>query len=334
LERSSLYCGFVAMPYPAPGTGSDVLLCEPVTEENFEVSAYALANADVVEAARGEPALVRQHFNDFGRNEDRFQIRREALAAVEDLRQTKLRRLALALPLHRSEFLDVKVTMASSGDERLPVPFERISVHEYDDDTVRMVQSQPDGLFLDVGAGLRRVYRRNVVNAEIAALPSTDVLCFGDRLPFDEATFDGAICLSVLEHVPDPWHTAAEVLRVVKSGGTVVVDWPFLQPVHGYPHHYFNATEQGARETFERLGAKVRSSVAPHLHPIFTLHWLLQEWDAGLTGAERETFRRMTVADILAEPPVTHLTAPWSQELPPLRQAVIAAGTRLVVTKA
>lgn len=323
----------VSPPTTSSGAGSDVLLCEPVTDENFDEEAYAMANPDVVEAAAGDRSRIWGHFDVFGRHEGRIQLRKQALAEVDELRRVKLDRLGRTLPVVRVDFMGMPLMMATSGDARLPVPYENLSAHEYDDDTARMLQAAPEGLFVDIGAGLRRIYRRNVVNTEIAALPSTDVLCFGDELPFDEGSFDGAICLSVLEHVPDPWHTAKEVLRVVKPGGTVIVDWPFLQPVHGYPHHYFNATEQGARETFERLGCEVRSTVARHLHPIFALHWFVHEWDTGLTGEERDAFRSMTVAALLSDPPVHHLEAPWSRALAPAKQAVIAAGTRLVVVK-
>ena len=81
----------------------------------------------------------------------------------------------------------------------------------------------------------------------------------------------------------------------------VIVDWPFLQPVHGYPHHYFNATEEGARSTFESLGANVESYVPPWLHPIFSLRWVLDEWRAGLDPSRQEEFLNLTVAEILGE---------------------------------
>src|SRR6202035_5249248 len=125
------------------------------------------------------------------------------------------------------------LTIVSRADNRLPVPYERVSSHEYDVEVSDWIDSHPEGLFLDLGAGLRRMYRSNVVFAEIAALPSTDVLCFGDCLPFDAETFDGIIFLSVLQHVPDPFAVAAEVMRVLRPGGRGVIDWPFLQPVHG-----------------------------------------------------------------------------------------------------
>ena len=90
-------------------------------------------------------------------------------------------------------------------DPRLPVPFERISAHGYDDLNVEWINSQPSQQFPDIGAALARDYRENIVYTDIDSLPTVDVVCFGDRLPFDDNTFDGVICLAVLEHVPNPF---------------------------------------------------------------------------------------------------------------------------------
>ncbi len=46
------------------------------------------------------------------------------------------------------------------------------------------------------------------------------------QLPFDDATFDSAACLDVLEHVEDPEAVVAELARVVRGGGTLVVSMP------------------------------------------------------------------------------------------------------------
>ena len=122
------------------------------------------------------------------------------------------------------------------------MPYDRISWNVYDPGLDTVFADNPTSLFLDMGAGLRRDYRPNVVYAEIAMLPSTDILCFGDTLPFEDDTFDGFVSLAVLEHVPHPFVVAEQLVRVVKPDGWVLVDWPFLQSVHGYPNHYSNAT--------------------------------------------------------------------------------------------
>ena len=45
-------------------------------------------------------------------------------------------------------------------------------------------------------------------------------------LPFPDGSFDGAICVEVLEHLFSPQHAAAEVLRVLRPGGAVFLTVP------------------------------------------------------------------------------------------------------------
>jgi len=60
--------------------------------------------------------------------------------------------------------------------------------------------------------------------------PSTTFLC-GDatRLPFPDACFDAVTLFDVLEHVPEDERAAAEVLRVLRPGGYVVISSPNLR---------------------------------------------------------------------------------------------------------
>lgn len=123
------------------------------------------------------------------------------------------------------------------------------------------------------------------------------------------------------------------MVRVIKPGGTLIVDWPFLVPVHEYPQHYFNATEQGGRETFAKLGVEVESYIPPWFHPIFSLRWILDEWRKGLPSAEQQSFLDLTVAEILSKDSASHLDAPWVTGLPSDKQGMISAGTRFRVIK-
>ena len=50
-------------------------------------------------------------------------------------------------------------------------------------------------------------------------------------LPFADGAFDVTYSSNVLEHVPDPEGMVAEMVRVTRPGGTVVVSWtPWLSP--------------------------------------------------------------------------------------------------------
>jgi SAM-dependent methyltransferase len=64
--------------------------------------------------------------------------------------------------------------------------------------------------------------------ASIRELVETDVhLVSGDRLPFADGEFDRVAVVDMLEHVPDDRAFAAELARVTRPGGRLVVNTPF-----------------------------------------------------------------------------------------------------------
>jgi ubiquinone/menaquinone biosynthesis C-methylase UbiE len=63
--------------------------------------------------------------------------------------------------------------------------------------------------------------------ASIRSLALDDVhLVQGGRLPFPDRAFDAVAVVDMLEHVPDEESFAAELARVTKSGGRLVVNTP------------------------------------------------------------------------------------------------------------
>jgi len=125
-----------------------------------------------------------------------------------------------------------------------------ISANLYGQWLIDEIRANPEKRYLDLGAGLRQIYFSNVYNVEIYKSYSTDVICVGEDLPFDDGQFDGVFAFAVLEHVKRPWEVAREISRVTRPGGRIWIDYPFLQAVHGYPHHYFNATPLGNKSLF------------------------------------------------------------------------------------
>jgi SAM-dependent methyltransferase len=67
-------------------------------------------------------------------------------------------------------------------------------------------------------------------------------------LGFPDGHFNAVVCWSVLEHVPEPERAIAEMLRVLKPGGAIWVQLPFLFPYHADPHDYWRVTPSGLRQ--------------------------------------------------------------------------------------
>ncbi len=180
------------------------------------------------------------------------------------------------------------------------------------------------GVVLDCGAGARPQRTAGVVNVEIVDYPSTDVLAIGEALPFADHSFDAALSLAVLEHVRDPFKCAQELLRVVKPGGELLIDVPFLQPVHGFPHHYYNMTAQGLANLFEGRAEVLSCTVPPHGHPIFGVQWLLRDYLAGLPATTAAAFGAMTVDELVALDTPAFLGDPRAHNLTQQAQSPIA----------
>lgn len=66
-------------------------------------------------------------------------------------------------------------------------------------------------------------------------------------LQFEDAHFDAIVCISVLEHVPEPGDAIGELRRVLKAGGEIWVQLPFLFPYHESPKDYWRVTPDGLR---------------------------------------------------------------------------------------
>lgn len=297
--------------------------------EDLDPDAYLAANPDL-RAANVDPVL---HFARYGINEDRKQfvnsdkinqIRRKKLAAVS-FRYQAQPRPAKNGPMN---FLTPEVKSSFEIPD-----FPPIASNEYNPELIDLIQANPNKLFLDVGAGLRHTYYSNVVNAEIWGSASTDVVCIGEDLPFSDNQFDYVFCLAVLEHTKRPWIATQEIIRVTKPGGTIRIDWPFLQPVHGYPHHFFNATPKGNVAQFAEDCDILSCDVRPWQHPIFSLTWMLAEWKSGLPENEKADFDQISVGNILASSAESQLSKPFCMHLSPATQQVIAAGTTLIARK-
>jgi SAM-dependent methyltransferase len=199
-----------------------------------------------------------------------------------------------ATPAH-FDFLDASLREIAQVD-----PTENVSSWGYDPFASELIDACADGLVLDSGSGLKASAHERVVNLEIVDYPTTDVLGIAESLPFADGAFDGALSLAVLEHVRDPFRAAGELARVVRPGGKVYVAVPFLQPYHGYPHHYYNMTRTGLENLFTEWFRIDHAGTPPYGWPVWTLTWFLNRYVDGLPAEAAERFKEMKVGDLMA----------------------------------
>jgi SAM-dependent methyltransferase len=299
------------------------------TINDLDEAAYLAANPDV--AAAGMSA--RAHYLGWGQKEGRVQLcRMEDVAALRARKLARLRftRAPSTLPVSGAaiNFLSSEAMSEFRIAEAPP-----ILANPYGDILLDEIKANPQKLFLDIGAGLRRSVCSNLITTEIQPTISTDVICAGEDLPFADEQFDYVICTSVLAYTRRPWDVAREITRVLKTGGTVLVDYPFLHGVRNKPHHYFNATPGGAVSLFEENFDIVESTVRSNNHPIHALWWMLRTWHGGLDTPARAHFESLTIADILSLPPDQHAEKIYCKNLGENATNAISAGSTLLATK-
>lgn len=211
------------------------------------------------------------------------------------------------------------------------VPTNAVSAHEYDEQVREIIVSKPKSWILDNGAGFRPTYYDNVVNFEIAPYLTTDVLGIGEDLPFKDECFDYVISNAVLEHVRDPFKAAREIERVLKKGGRVIASVPFLQPYHGYPHHYYNMTRDGLRNLFNGMNV-VSHEVKSYHHPIWVLQWITMAYSWGLPEHAKTAFRSLTVEQLI-DFNLNGMSEEFVKDLSREKQFELASATFLVAEK-
>lgn len=309
------------------------VLEELATDENFDETAYLLANPDVAQAvAKRLQKSGRSHFQIFGKNEKRRL--RHLTSAFQEARQAKHK---LIRSLLRSDLpYEETVDGYNFLNQELKAQFNIIdtslvSSHGYDQPVIDLIGQYQHGWVLDCGAGRRPIYYENVVNFEIVPYDTTDVRGVGEVLPFVDHAFDAVISIAVLEHVKDPFRCAREISRVLKPGGELICCMPFLQPLHGYPHHYYNATHQGLINLFEDFDVD-RIEVPDSVLPIWALTWMLQSWADGLAGAAKKEFLDLRIADLL-ESADRYLGRAFVRELPSSKNLELASATVLFARK-
>lgn len=87
---------------------------------------------------------------------------------------------------------------------------------------------------------------RSYTTSELAPRPGCDlVLDVRAMSSITDGAYDCVFCSGVLEHVDDIWAAVAEIHRILRPGGVLLVGVPFAQRLHCTPTDFWRFTKYG-----------------------------------------------------------------------------------------
>ncbi len=94
--------------------------------------------------------------------------------------------------------------------------------------------------------------------AKDATLISGDL---NERLPFDDATFDNAVCADGIEHLESPYGCMREFARVLKPGGLWVISTPNISAFRSRQRYLFSGFHNKGRKPMEEESPSPRHHI-------------------------------------------------------------------------
>lgn len=164
----------------------------------------------------------------------------------------------------------------------------------------QLLAELPSARVLVVGGGRQRQWLDEqvgasdavrVVYSDIDVGADVDLFCDGHDLPFVDGAFDAVVTTAVLEHVLYPERAAQEIRRVLKVGGLLYSELPFMQQVHEGAYDFTRYTLSGHRRLFNGF-AEIESGMVAG--PGTVLVWSIENFV--LAFLVRPVFRKVAKA--------------------------------------
>jgi len=188
-----------------------------------------------------------------------------------------------------------------------PLHPQWLALREDDFAIVERVQPRAGDLLLDIGSGRGGLAGKLPEGVEYLSLdyPVTGAARYGSQpsvfgsaecLPVRGGSIDVAVCLEVLEHVPDPARAIYEIGRILKPGGRAAISVPFAYPLHDVPYDFQRLTRFQLARFAQRAGLRV-DSLRERGHAIESAALLL---NLAIAKSALDGLKRKRVAGLLA----------------------------------
>lgn len=122
---------------------------------------------------------------------------------------------------------------------------------------------------LNAGSSSTR-YGHNCLNVDLAPKQDVDLVCDLHALPETLEDFDVVICNAVLQYCRSPREVARQFYRVLKPGGLLFVDAPWVQPFYLDTPDRYRFSQNALIDIFEdfelvEVGPSITSGLAFHM---------------------------------------------------------------------
>ena len=132
---------------------------------------------------------------------------------------------------------------------------------------LKFSKSLPGGIIvLDVGAGngsyrpyfTKQAYWAIDRGLESGSLAGLSVCGDINAMPFPGASVDAALCVEVLEHLPETAVFLTELARILKPGAKLLLTTPLCFGEHMAPYDYYRFTRYGLKKLAEENGFDIQ----------------------------------------------------------------------------
>jgi SAM-dependent methyltransferase len=145
-----------------------------------------------------------------------------------------------------------------------------------------LLQELGKGRGINIGGGPRRLDER-LVHLDVVPHPSCDCIADARRLPFAAGAFDLAVSQETVEHVDDPFLAVREMVRVVRPGGKVYLQVPFVIGYHPGPEDYWRFSRAGVEALLRQAGIPA-AQIDLAVGPATGFYRIAVEFLAGIAG--------------------------------------------------
>lgn len=121
-----------------------------------------------------------------------------------------------------------------------------------------ILEAQSDNAFiLNIGSGIDRL-APNVKNLDIIEGPTVDYVGSAEHIPLNDESVDFIITQEAFEHIKNPIKAINECFRVLKKGGLIYFQVPFIIGYHPGPTDFIRFTKEGVEDFLNNAGFEIK----------------------------------------------------------------------------